>query len=232
MTKLTFALFLVGAFLLAGFSFGPSVAQKTIPVPAAARQELLKAAKAHGVKINTDKITYVSNQKLTLVRAPIQGSDKYKDIDFVSGAPMTLMIVKANDKLLVPNGSYVVKIHYPPNGLSGKALFNDAAGSVIGQQDLNKPLFPLESFLGSHLDPCSNADFPRIVRVTPGPIPGPGGSSYGFTFPCRDCACAHYYAGLHPKEDPTRPFLSHQHAVGLGKDCLTDPTFVCPRAGP
>ena len=145
MRKFVFGSCLVGAILLSGSWFGLSHSQNATSVPAAAKQELLKAAKKHKVKIKADQIGYLANQKMTIVRAPIAGIEKYVEANYETGAPIALMIIKSTVKLAVPDGSYVVSIQYPRNAKSGKVLFRNAAGAEVAERDRNLPILNLSA---------------------------------------------------------------------------------------
>jgi hypothetical protein len=211
-------------------------AQATPSVPAAARKELLAAAKAHGVSIKADKIAYVDNQKVTIVRAPIKGIDKYSDADFAKGAPIVLMIIKSKVKLAVPDGSYVVRVQYQRNAKSGKAIFTDAGSAVVAVRDLDAPVltlpdpdFPDPKDHGeSGVDICKNYAemFPRVVLTDP--LPGTG--ARGISLPCRDCACDTYNWWLLPGRGPgglgaeAGAFWNGRSA---GQECMASRTSTC-----
>ena len=219
-----------------------NLVQATPNVPASDKKELLAAAKAHRVSIEADKIAYVNNQRVTIVRAPIKGIDKYSDADFAKGAPIVLMIIKSKRKLAVPDGSYVVKIQPPRDAKPGKAIFTDAAGAVVAQRDLDGPILTLRDD-PDFPDPSDHGEtgittceiyagmFPKMV--TTGPLPG---HVFGFSFPCRDCACDTYNwrrsrpgAG-HPPEGVS--FATEHDAWEMGKAaglaCMKSPTLACP----
>lgn len=103
---------------------------------AAAKQELLDAAKAHGVSIQVERMLYVSDGRTTIVHAPITGSEKYRSADFAAGAPILLVIVNSTMRLAVSNGSYVVRAQYESGASSGKVSFVNRRGIVAGQRDL------------------------------------------------------------------------------------------------
>jgi hypothetical protein len=103
---------------------------------AAAKEELLDAARAHHVKIQVDRMMYNSEGRMTIVNAPIMGTEKYKSADFATGAPILLMIVKSTMKLSMPNGSYVVNAQYQSGATSGKVTFTDRNGAISAQRDL------------------------------------------------------------------------------------------------
>lgn len=230
---------LAGAILLPGSWFGLSHFQKPAKVPAVAKQELLKAAKAHRVTIEADNIRYTSNQKMTIVRAPIKGIDKYTGVDFEKGAPIVLMIIKSTVKLALPNGSYVAKIQYPRGAKSGMAIFTDAEGKEVAKQDLDKPIwtvlddpFPDPGDFGkSPSDVCSDylVLFPRMVIT--GPIPGaPPGTGPGPSFPCRDCACAAYeWRRARLGGGKLLPTEKNAWDMGIdaGEACIKSPTSEC-----
>lgn len=228
MTKFVVALFLTGAFLHIGSSPDPSLAQKSASVPAAAKQEIMNAAKAHGVNIKLDKIEYLSSQQMTIVRAPIEGSEKHKDTDFEKGVPVVLVMIKTAEKFVVPNGSYVVKLQSPPNAVAGRAILTDAMGTIVSQQGFDGPLLPVWRIAGG--DPCSISTFPLMVITHPGPIPGPGGP-YGISFPCADCACAHYNwhlkygKGIGPEG---REVNAHVSGLTMGDECMAAAAPFCP----
>jgi hypothetical protein len=214
-------------------------AQATPNVPAASRTELLAAAKAHGVSIKADKTAYVNNQRMTIVRAPIKGIDKYNDADFAKGAPIVLMIIKSKMKLAVPDGSYVVKVQYQRNAKSGKAIFTDAGGAVVAVRDLDAPVLTLPDpdFPGADdhgdagIDNCKiyAEMFPRVI--TTGPIPGaPSGVGPGFSLPCRDCACDTYNWYLSPGrgiEGPARDLYAFFYGRDAGRACMASRTSTC-----
>ena len=103
---------------------------------AAAKEELLDAARAHNVKIQVDRMLYASDGKMTIVNAPITGIEKYRSADFATGAPILLIIVKSTTKISMPNGSYVVKAQYQSGATSGKVTFTDRNGTLSAQRDL------------------------------------------------------------------------------------------------
>lgn len=103
---------------------------------AAAKKELLEAARAHRVNIQVDRILYASDGKTTIVHAPIAGIEKYRGADFATGAPILLMIVKSTMRLAVSNGSYVVRAQYESEATSGKVTFMNRNGTVAAQRDL------------------------------------------------------------------------------------------------
>jgi len=229
------------AILLPGSWFGLSHFQKPAKVPEAAKQELLKAAKAHRVTIEADYIRYTSNQKMTIVRAPIKGIDKYTGVDFEKGAPIVLMIIKSTVKLALPDGSYAARIRYPRSAKSGMAIFTDAKGKEFAKQDLDKPIwtvlddpgFPDPADLGESEDVSCNeflASYPRMVLT--GPLPGaPPGTGPGFGFPCRDCACNTYNAYRRSRE-VGRVVNADNAARDAGEACMKSPTSECPPLPP
>lgn len=232
MRKFMFASSLAVAILLAGSWLDLSHAQKTAKVPAAARQELMKAAKAHKVSIRTDKIAYVDNQKMTIVRAPIVGIDKYGEADFEKGAPIELVIVKAKTKLEVPDGSYVVKVQYARNATSGKTIFTDAAGNVVAQLDRDGPKLTLSdpdvvgSGHGDALEPPNCAIFMHMF-----PQLGPGGSPGTFRQVCAECACTYLRLGRSSRSgvspdahDPS----AFSIALIRGLNCASSTHLTCP----
>lgn len=233
MRKFMFASSLAVAILLTGSWLDLSHAQKTAKVPEAAKKELLKAAKAHGVNIKADKIAYVDNQKMTIVRAPIAGIEKYVEADYETGAPIALMIIKSTVKLAVPDGSYVVSIQYPRNAKSGKVLFTNAAGAVVAR-DADPPIlilsdadFPDRSDHGEVLefDNCAiyYQNFPQLVRS--GTTHDPGADPI-----CANCACAAYRAEL--AAEGIAPGLGDGRAFGIGfirgQVCAASRPLRCP----
>jgi hypothetical protein len=99
-------------------------------------QELLKAASAHKVNIDVDRMLSASNQAATILQAPLRGIERYGDADFSKGAPVVLLIIKSSASHPIPNGSYVVKVEYRPGASSGKATFTDTKGHVAAQRDI------------------------------------------------------------------------------------------------
>jgi hypothetical protein len=102
----------------------------------AAEGELAASAKAHGIKIQSDKVIYASLPSGMIVHAPLAGIEKYNDRDFASGAAIQLVIVNSNAKGALPNGAYVVKAKHQPGASSGKAAFIDSTGAVVAEHDL------------------------------------------------------------------------------------------------
>ena len=232
---------LTAAILLPGSWFGLSHFQKPAKVPEAVKKELLKAAKAHRVTIEADDIRYTSNQKMTIVRAPVKAIDKYTSVDFEKGAPIVLMIIKSTVKLALPDGSYVARIKYPRGAKSGMAIFTDAEGKEFAKQDLDKPIwtvlddpgFPDPGDFGeSPYDPCSDylGWYPKMVIT--GPLPGaPPGTGPGFSFPCRDCACNTYNAYRRPR-DVGSVVNAERYAKLAGEACMKSLTSECPALPP
>ena len=114
----------------------PSFYQATANTLATVNKELQAAAIAHGVRINAEQMSYVSSQNLTIVQAPINGIEKYREADFAAGAQIQLVIVKSTMPNGIPNGSYIVKAQYERETTSGRAIFTDRAGTVVAQRDL------------------------------------------------------------------------------------------------
>lgn len=110
--------------------------QATDNALAAARKELIDAAKAHGVRIEIERMLCAGDGKTMIVHAPIAGLEKYGTADFAKGAPILLVIVKSSLRLAVPNGSYVVKAEYQPGASTGKATFTNSNGSVSIEREL------------------------------------------------------------------------------------------------
>lgn len=219
MRKLMFALCFAVAILLTGSWFDLSHAQKTAKVPAAAKQELLKAAKAHGVKIKADKIAYVDNQKVTIVRAPIVGVDKYSEADFEKGAPIELMIIKSKTKLEVPDGSYVVKVLYERNATSGKTIFTDSAGAKVAQQDRGRPVLTLPD---SPIFDDGHGEAPEIDNC----------ALFREMFPpvCAECACSYYTQGISQDSGMTseaREINAFVAALNRGRFCARSTPLAC-----
>lgn len=102
----------------------------------AAQKELLRAARAHRVSIEVDRMVFASDGRTTIVHAPITGLDKYKEADFAAGASILLTIVKSTIRLATPNGSYVVKAQYLPKATSGKITITDRNGTAVAHRDL------------------------------------------------------------------------------------------------
>ena len=125
MRKLLFASCLVVALALTASWIVPNLAQTTMEW-LTAKAELHKAAKAHGVTIDAEKISLVSNKSMTVMRAPIAGFAKASDADLEKGAPFELMIIKSKTKLAVPDGSYVVKVQFEPGDKRQGNLVNAA----------------------------------------------------------------------------------------------------------
>lgn len=105
-------------------------------VLATAKKELQAAAKAHGVKVNTDQMVYTELEKTTIVHVQIAGIEKYRDADFKTGAAIQLLIVKSTARGDIPSGSYLIKIQYRPRTKDGKAIFMDRMGTVVVQRKL------------------------------------------------------------------------------------------------
>lgn len=114
----------------------PDFEKVTANVMATAKKELQAAAKANGVRINSEQIVYGSFGNTTIVHAPIAGIEKYKDADFRAGAPIQLVIVKSTRKGEIPNGAYVVKAQHQPRAKSGKAIFTDRTGAAVAERNL------------------------------------------------------------------------------------------------
>ena len=169
------------SFALSNAAGALNLVQTKPSVPAAARKQLLAAAKAHKVSIKIDRIAYVSNQEMTIVRAPITGIEKYSDADFAAGAPVVLMVIKSTMKLAVPNGSYAVKVKYPRQGPSGKAIFLDPAGAIAAEIDIaGRPVLILpEDSPGRDDHGESGIDSCSLFREIYGEY-------------CGACACRHY----------------------------------------
>ena len=211
----------------------PKSTQTTSGVPPAARKELLAAATAHKVRIKADKIAYVSNQKMTLVRAPIAGIEKYADADFESSAPVVLMIIKSKVKLAVPDGSYVVKVQYPRQGESGEAIFTGRDGKVVARRDLGAPILTLpDSTFSSRVDQeepvidnCRDIYTHKFTwAVVTGSYP-----HFVINYPCRDCACE---ADRPPPIGAAGTPLSHvgvgiYKGLAAGRYCMSSPTRAC-----
>jgi len=231
MRKFVFGSYLVGTVLLSSSLFGLSHPQNATNVPAAAKQELLKAAKKHKVKIKADKTEYMTNQKMTIVRAPIAGIEKYGEADFEAGAPVVFLIIKSTAKLAVPDGSYVVSIQYPRNAKPGKVIFTNAAGAVVARRDRDLPIltisdpgFPDHSDAGETLeiDNCAiyYQKFPQLGTGTTtlvDPI-------------CANCACAYYRRGLSaegisPGVRDANAFIEGLHK---GEFCARSTPLRCP----
>ena len=102
----------------------------------AAQKELRDAAAAHKVSIQTDRMAYASDQRTTIVHAPISGIERYGDSDFAAGAPIQLLVIGSSARLGIPSGSYVVKAQYSPGAISGHAIFTDSKGTVVARKDL------------------------------------------------------------------------------------------------
>jgi len=100
------------------------------------RKELAAAASSHKVSIEIDKMIFGGDQNTLLAHAPITGMEKYGDKDFVTGAPIQLLIMRSNYRNDIPNGSYVVKAQYEPGATSGKAIFLDQSGKVALTREL------------------------------------------------------------------------------------------------
>jgi hypothetical protein len=103
---------------------------------AAAKKELLDAAKVHRVSIQIDRMLSATDGKTTIVHAPITGIERYGHADFAAGAPILLVIVRSTMRLAIPNGSYVIRAQYQSGATSGKATFTDRNGTVSAQRDL------------------------------------------------------------------------------------------------
>ena len=114
----------------------PAFDKATTSALAAAKKDLLAAAKTHGVNIKDDQIANASLPETTIVHAPLVGIEKYRDGDFSAGAPIQLVIVKSTKKGEMRNGAYLVKAQYRPRARSGKATFTDSGGAVVAQRDL------------------------------------------------------------------------------------------------
>ena len=224
-----------------------SLTQTAPSVPEDSRKELLAAAKAHKVRIKADEIAYVSNQKMTIVRAPIAGIEKYTDAEFAAGAPVVLMIVKSKTKLAVPDGSYVVKVQYPLQADSGKAIFLDRAGTVVAQRDLGRPvLTPPDPDSPDRVDTevtgLESCDLYRDMFRRRVPIYDASGSILTYSFPCSDCACNHYQrARLRPGEtivpeafrlQRERPAWNAGRAAGLACMASHPRAPICPTPTP
>ena len=225
---------LVGAILLSGSWYGLSHPQNTAIVPAAAKQELLKAAKTHKVKIKADKTAYVTNQKMTIVRAPIKGIEKYSEADFDKGAAVVLLIIKSSTKLAIPDGSYVVKLQYQRNAKSGKVIFTNAAGTVVAQRDRDLPIltlpdpdFPDRSDPGEILgiDNCAiyYEKFPQLVLG--GTAHSPGADPI-----CANCACTYYRRELAAEGIAPGILDGHAFSIGFlkGLFCASSTPLRCP----
>jgi hypothetical protein len=112
------------------------ITQATPDTRVDAEKELLAAATEHKVHIQVDRMISASTQTTTILHAPLQGIERYKDADFSAGAKVLLMIVKSSARRAIPNGSYVVKVQHRPGATSGKALFTDTKGTVVAQRNL------------------------------------------------------------------------------------------------
>lgn len=175
----------------------PSPTPASTRVPRKAREEILAAAKLHKVQINRDRITYVDNPKVTVLRAWITGIDKYTETDFQKGAPVLLMIVKAKNKLAIPNGSYVVEFLYDREGQTARAIFKNPEGATVADQKLEPPglTLPDDSNVGGQMEPipiCETYD--EIFRS-----------------PCNECACRAYEQSFPPGEASLR--LSREYGA-------------------
>jgi hypothetical protein len=135
------------------------------------KKELLDAAAAHKVTVQSERAVYVSDKNITLIHSPLQGIEKYRDADFAAGVPLMLVIIKATQTPRALNGSYVVKVQFPPGASSGKAIFIDSKGGIAAQRELiikNGKQFPLSSSADSLRKPnFTQGD----VVVTPAEIP-------------------------------------------------------------
>jgi hypothetical protein len=133
---------------------------------AAAKKELLDAARAHRVGIQVERMVYASDGETTIVHAPIMGIERYRPADFAAGTPILLMIVRSTIKLAISNGSYVVRAQYQSGATSGKVSFTDRNGTVSAQRDLIVRTWKQSSILfpGVYTEPMPN-EIPNITST-------------------------------------------------------------------
>ncbi len=127
-------------------------------------KEFRRLAKSHNVKVDIDKMVYASIGKTIVAHVPIVGVEKYKDIDFESGVPIQLLIVKSTIQSDVPSGSYVVKIQHSPRASLGKAFFIDSSGITVAERILRITTWEKSSALFP--DVYLNPEPQYIPRVT------------------------------------------------------------------
>src|SRR5207248_1391968 len=103
---------------------------------APAAEQVLAAAALHKVIVLANQLTFVGNQTVRIIHAPIAGIERYKPADFAAGKAIQLLVIESSEPLSVPNGSYVVKAMFRSRARSGKVTFTDSLGNVVATRDL------------------------------------------------------------------------------------------------